>query len=232
MTGQKARSIVIDQIEAAGYRWYGSHENDDSFIKSRFDHRVTLTVSRWGRRVDFLTVISSFAMPTGLVAPAFHFDLGAQMSLTPGAAARWAPQQVCEAVADHVVPYLRSVSSPALLLDLLLSAQLKPMARGTLGVVQQGYYLAKWWRLNEALPMLRQRAGELDRADREKLSQAPWGRAEIAEVLLDGRDLPSSPARRPWGFGDQGDPRLERWFADTEARDHQSVPVGLRSATW
>ncbi|MFV0253613.1 MAG: hypothetical protein ACK5H2_09810 [Beutenbergiaceae bacterium] len=229
MTGPQARLAVVGKIEALGFRWHGSNGHDDSFVNQRTNHRLVLSVApRWGRRVDILTAISSFPTPCQIFAPAFRFDLGTQVSpQSANIAARWSPAKVSDLVAVHLLPYLEQAHSAAAILDLLVRGEVMPMgAPGVPGVVQQGFYLAKWWQLQDQITPLGHLSAELRSAERERLAHAPWGRTELAEVLFDGRELSAAPNRIPWGFGDQGDPRAEMWLADpagTSALRHRET---------
>jgi hypothetical protein len=104
---------------------------------------------------------------------------------------------------------------------MLIAGDIRPVGAGSsaASVLQHSYFLAKWWQLADRIPDLREVASRLPAAERVALQHAPWGRTELAEVLWFGRDLPAAPERLPWGPGDQGDPRAERWFRHASRSD-------------
>lgn len=222
LSGAEARSEVMGRVESLGYRWHGSDRQEDAFFNPKTDHQfVLLAAPRWGRRIDIVTALSRFPSAAGTPAPAFHFDLGSQALMgLPGGVGRWDPRQVLSLIEAHLMPYLEAASSPAAILDLLLDGAVRPLGRkGPVGIVQHGYYLAKWWQLADRLPRLREAAAAVSEVDRVRLETAPWGRTELADVLWHDHELTPPPARQPWGFADVGDPRTEQWFLDVAAAD-------------
>ncbi len=208
------------RLESIGYRWVASARHDDVFLDDSSAHQATLIPwPRWTRRIDVLTVMSSFPLALGERARAFHFDLGSQVSVDGGAlAGRWSAPELSRLVDDHVVPYLARATSPAAVLDMLIEGEVRPMGSGAARtVIQHGYYLAKWWQLDDRVEALRELAELVPRAQRAELEHAPWGLTELAEVLWHGRDLPAPPPRAPWGLADQGDARAERWYHEATA---------------
>lgn len=218
MSSRDVRTQLCARFESLGYEWIERHGHEDLFLDEGSGHQVAMVPwPRWGRRVDILTVLSSFPLPTGVRATAFHLDLASQASpdgtSEPG---RWNATTLAQLVEAHVEPYLRTVRSAGDVLDLLLAGELRPIGSSAAkSVIQHGYYLAKWWQLHDRLDALREIAAIVAEHDRMKLERAPWGRTELAEVLWSGREMPAPPARPPWGLADQGDPRAEVWYRKT-----------------
>lgn len=215
MSAREVRTRLSARLAGLGYEPLGSHGHEDTFVDPETGHRATVVpFPRWGRRVDVLTVESSFPLPEGGRAIAFRLDAGSQVhpegASVPG---RWGAadlERICEEV---VLPYLERGRTADDVLVMLLEGEIRPAGSPAApAVLQHGYFLAKWWQLNDRVPALRDVAEILPAAERVRLQHAPWGRTELAEVLWFGRDLPAPPDRLPWGPGDQGDPRAERWF--------------------
>ncbi len=205
-------------MTALGYRQLESRGEADAFVDAETGHRAAVVpFPRWGRRIDILTVESSYPLPQGGQAIAFRLDVGSQVhpegASVPG---RWNAQQMQTLCDDVVIPYLERARHPHDVLDMLLDGEVRPPGSAAApAVLQHGYFLAKWWGLADRVCALRDVAEVLPAAERVQLQHAPWGRTELAEVLWFGRDLPEPPERLPWGPGDQGDPRAERWLRDT-----------------
>lgn len=228
MSARQVRTQVCARIESLGYQRLESRGHEDHFLDPQTGHRVTLVpYPRWGRRIDVLTVESSFPMPREGRATAFRLDVGTQAhpeaQAQPG---RWRPEEVLELVEAHVLPYLDRARSAEAVLDMLLAGDIRPIGSGSpRAIVQHGYYLTKWWQLADRLDWLREVAQLVPTNERADMRRAPWGRTEIAEVLWYGRDLPEPPARLPWGIADQGDPRADAWFEATGQRlDVERLP--------
>jgi len=222
VSGREVRVWLGARIEELGYQRLDQRGQEDIFVDPETGHRVTVVpYPRWGRRTDMLTVESSLPLPDGGRTVAFRLDVGSQIH--PEAAAvpgRWNPQQVQELCESVVLPYLRRARSAEDILAMLLSGDLRPPGSAAASaVLQHGYFLAKWWQLHDQVPRLRDIAETLPAAERVRLQHAPWGRTELAEVLWFNRDLPPAPERLPWGPGDQGDPRAERWFRHASRND-------------
>lgn len=215
MSARDVRTGLGARVTALGYRQVESRGADDAFVDPETGHRaVVVPFPRWGRRIDILTVESSFPLPQGGQAIAFRLDVGSQVhpegAAVPG---RWNAQQMQRLCDDVVVPYLRRARHAHDVLDMLLEGEIRPPGSAAApAVLQHGYFLAKWWGLADRIPALRDIAEVLPAAERVQLQHAPWGRTELAEVLWFGRELPPPPDRLPWGPGDQGDQRAERWF--------------------
>lgn len=229
MSGQQVRSAIGARLESIGYRWLTSARHDDVFLDDRTGHQATVVPwPRWSRRVDVLTVMSSFPLPHDERARAFHLDLGSQISVDGAAlAGRWGGRELIGLFEQHMMPFLARARSARDVLDMLLDGEVRPMGSSAARtVVQHGYYLAKWWGLADRLEALRSVAQLVPVAQRDELEHAPWGRTELAEVLWHGRALPEPPSRVPWGLADQGDPRAERWYqqASRLARNPEPVP--------
>lgn len=226
MLGRKARNEVCARIEALGYQHSARRGHADLFENTETGHGVLLLpYPRWGRRIDVLTLESSFPLPRGGRATALQVDLGSQVhpdgEAVPG---RWRPEEVVSLVEEHLVGYLERAGSVGEVLDMLLAGDVRPVGSGAArAVIQHGYFLTKWWRLGDRLPALREVAERVPTADRRDLSHAPWGRTELAEVLWHGLDLPEPPPRLPWGPGDQGDPRAEAWYRAIGAEPEQAA---------
>lgn len=233
MRGRQARSAVCARLESLGYQHVARRAHDDVFRHAETEHQVTLVpYPRWGRRVDILTLESSFPLPAGGRATAFKVDLSSQVHPDGVAlAGRWRPEEVVSLVEKHLVPYLQRVRSAGDVLDMLLAGDVRPAGSVAPRVrVQHGYFLMKWWALADRLPAMRALAREVTETDRLAMSKAPWGRTELAEVLWHGRDLPAPPARLPWGPGDQGDARTEGWYSTAggePGRAPQEAEVGM-----
>lgn len=234
MSGQHVRSALCARVESLGYRWLERVRHDDLFLDEQTGHQVTLVPwPRWGRRIDVLTVLSSFPLPSGQQARAFHLDLGSQVQPDGAAvAARWRPEEAARLVESHVVPYLQRVRSVETLLDLLMDGEIRPMGSASARtVLQHGYYLAKWWQLADRVERLREVADVLSAAERVQLQHAPWGRTELAEVMWFGRHLPTAPDRAPWGLADQGDPRAELWYQQTTSEVREEAEAAETGAS-
>lgn len=237
MARHQARTTLCAQLSANGLQQRSRGPREDAFIDLSNGHLVTVAANPgWRRRVDILTVLSSFPLFEDR-ALAFHLDLGSQVrddaASVPG---RWRPAEVGRLIEQHVVPFLDRARSPGDVLDLLLEGEIRPMgAAGARAVVEHGYYLAKWWQLGDRLERLREVADLVPGTERAEMRRAPWGRTQIAEVLWYGHALTPPPHRLPWGLGDQGDPQAEQWFRAVGAEQAQrygrpvetpSMPLG------
>jgi hypothetical protein len=215
VSARVVRTELRDRVTALGYQPLATCGHDDVFLEPMTGHRAAVVpFPRWGRRMDIISVESSFPLPLGGQAIAFRLDVGSQVhpegASVPG---RWNPQQVRTLCDDVVIPYLERVRQPRDILDMLLTGEIRPPgSAAAAAVLQHGYFLAKWWALTDRVPALREVAEVLPAAERVQLQHAPWGRTELAEVLWFDRELPPPPERLPWGPGDQGDQRAERWF--------------------
>jgi hypothetical protein len=226
MSGQQVRTAVCARLTSLGYQWRERRGHEDILMDPQNGHRLTLApYPRWGRRIDVITLLSSFPLHDDR-ATAFQLDLGSQVH--PDAAAvpgRWRSAEVEQLIDEHLLGYAERARSVGDVLDMLLAGEIRPMgSAGARAVVQHGYYLAKWWQLGDRLDRLREVAYVVPATDRAEMRRAPWGRTEIAEVLWYGRDLTPPPPRLPWGPGDQGDPRAERWFRTAAAGGQARQP--------
>lgn len=225
MSAREVRTLLGSRVEAVGYQRLAQSGQTDTFEDPATGHRATIVpYPRWGRRIDVLTVESNLPLPEGGRAMAFRLDVGSQVhpegAAVPG---RWTFSQVQSLCESVVLPYLERARGAGDILDLLIEGEIRPVGSAAASsVLQHGYFLAKWWQLTDRVRGLRDLAEVLPAAERVRLQHAPWGRTELAEVLWFGRDLPAAAERLPWGPGDQGDPRAERWFRQTGT---QPVPV-------
>lgn len=243
MSGRQLRTALGVRLATLGYQRRQPRPHEDAYLDPENGHLATVVpFPRWGARVDILTVLSSFPLHESR-ALAFHLDLGSQIhddaASVPG---RWRGADLERLLDRHVVPYLDRARSPGAVLDMLLEGEIRPMGSGRAkSIVEHGYYLAKWWNLADRIDTLRAVA-ELVSADaRAEMSQAPWGRTELAEVLWCGHRLTPPPPRLPWGLGDQADPRAEAWFqaaasaraeAAPEAQHARDEPEAVPSLPW
>src|SRR5690606_32390889 len=160
------------------------------------EHQVTLVpYPRWGRRVDILTLESSFPLPAGGRATAFKVDLSSQVHPDGVAlAGRWRPEEVVSLVEKHLVPYLQRVRSTGDVLDMLLAGDVRPAGSVAPRVrVQHGYFLMKWWALADRLPAMRALArGDRDRPARDEQGPVGSHRARRGAVA---RPRPAGAAR-------------------------------------
>lgn len=233
MPGHRARTAMCAQLATLGYSQRERRGHEDVFMDLENGHQVTvIPYPRWGRRIDILTVLSSFPLSDDR-ALTFHLDLGSQVrddaAAVPG---RWHANQLATLVDEHVCGYLARAHSVGDVLDMLLEGEIRPMGSGgARAVVQHGYYMAKWWQLGDRLERLREIADLIPGTERAEMRRAPWGRTEIAEVLWYGQPLtpPSHPL--PWGLGDQGDPHAESWFRATGAHPREQREGAVESAT-
>lgn len=233
MTVREVRAQLGARVQSLGYQRLDQSGHTDTFEDADTGHRVTIVpFPRWGRRIDVLTVESSLPLPGGGRAIAFRLDVGSQVhpegASVPG---RWNSSQV-EALCESVVlPYLDSGRTAGDILAMLVTGEIRPVGSAAASVVlQHGYFLAKWWQLCQQVQDLRDMAEVLPAVERVRLQHAPWGRTELAEVLWFGRDLPPAPHRLPWGPGDQGDPRAERWFRHASRSEQLREAAGAEAA--
>ncbi|WP_420114405.1 hypothetical protein [Pseudactinotalea sp.] len=215
MSVREVRAQFGARVQSLGYRRLDQNGHADAFEDPDSGHRATIVpFPRWGRRIDVLTVESSLPLPEGGRTIAFRLDVGSQVhpegAAVPG---RWNAAQVASLCESVILPYLDSGRTAGDILAMLVTGEIRPVgSAAATAVLQHGYFLAKWWQLTQQIQDLRDIAELLPAVDRVNLQHAPWGRTELAEVLWFGRDLPPAPQRLPWGPGDQGDPRAERWF--------------------
>lgn len=237
MSSRQVRTSLCARIGSLGYQRREQHASEDVFIDLDNGHRVTVAAfPRWGRRIDVVTVLSSFPLFEDR-ALAFHLDLGSQVH--PDAAAvpgRWRAAEVETLMDQHVIGYLDRARSVGAVLDMLLEGEIRPIGSGgARAIVQHGYYLTKWWQLSDRLEKLREVADLVPGTERAEMRRAPWGRTELAEVLWYGHALTPPPHRLPWGLGDQGDARAESWFLAagtrpeerTRAVESTTMPYGV-----
>ena len=234
VSAREVRTWLGARVAALGYQHLEAQGQNDVFADPETGHRATVVpFPRWGRRIDILTVDSSFPLPQGGRAIGFRLDVGSQVhpegAAVPG---RWNAAQVRALCEQVVEPYLGRARTAADVLEMLLDGDIRPMGSAAApAVLQHGYFLAKWWGLGDRVPALRDVAELLPAAERVRLQHAPWGRTELAEVLWFGRELPEPPNRLPWGPGDQGDPRAERWFHHAPgSRQEAEAAEGVPSA--